>query len=130
MRWNLGWLTNINSERPKGCPPFRGCGPPARVLLWARLVFAVEGMGTRDLTTVLGRSWVSVKTMLFRARAKLMPYLAEWDEAGAARRPDGDERERKESPLGRMLRERRPAFPGDALLSPLSPTAGGLKGLP
>lgn len=83
--------------------------------LW---LYYVEGMGTRELTTVLGRSWVSVKTMLFRARAKLMPYLAQWDEGGAARRMKEGAAPRPESSLGRMLRESRPTLCGNTLLSP------------
>lgn len=83
--------------------------------LW---LYYVEGMGTRELTTVLGRSWVSVKTMLFRARAKLMPYLAEWDEGGAARRPKEGAGSRKGTSLGRILRDHRPTLRGDGLLSP------------
>ena len=45
-------------------------------------LYYVEGMDTRDLARVLDRSWVSVKTMLFRARAKLMPFLNDWTDAG------------------------------------------------
>ena len=38
-------------------------------------LYYVEGIGTHELTEVLGRSWPSVKVMLFRARAKLQPHL-------------------------------------------------------
>jgi RNA polymerase sigma-70 factor (ECF subfamily) len=37
----------------------------------------VEDLPARDVGRVLGRSWVSVKTMMFRARKKLLPVLAE-----------------------------------------------------
>ena len=40
-------------------------------------LFYVEGLSAPDVAKVLGRSWVSVKTMLFRARRKLEPSLAE-----------------------------------------------------
>ena len=48
-------------------------------------LFYVEGMGARDVAAVLGRSWVSVKTMLFRARRKLEGSVSEW--AGERARP-------------------------------------------
>ena len=40
-------------------------------------LFYVEGLSAPEVAKVLGRSWVSVKTMLFRARRKLEPSLAE-----------------------------------------------------
>jgi RNA polymerase sigma-70 factor, ECF subfamily len=48
-------------------------------------LFYVEGMGAKDVAEVLGRSWVSVKTMLFRARRKLESSLSEW--SGERARP-------------------------------------------
>lgn len=39
-------------------------------------LYYVEGLAAPEVATVLGRSWVSVKTMLFRARRKLQPTLA------------------------------------------------------
>jgi RNA polymerase sigma-70 factor, ECF subfamily len=49
--------------------------------LW---LFYVEDLSAGEVARVLGRSWVSVKTMLHRARKKLEPHLAaelEEDEA-------------------------------------------------
>jgi RNA polymerase sigma-70 factor (ECF subfamily) len=40
-------------------------------------LFYVEGLSAPEVAKVLDRSWVSVKTMLFRARRKLEPSLAE-----------------------------------------------------
>lgn len=40
-------------------------------------LFYVEEMNAKDIALVLGRSWVSVKTMLFRARARLELRLRE-----------------------------------------------------
>jgi RNA polymerase sigma-70 factor, ECF subfamily len=49
--------------------------------LW---LYYVEELPAGDVARVLGRSWVSVKTMLHRARKKLEPHLAaEWDEDAA-----------------------------------------------
>jgi RNA polymerase sigma-70 factor, ECF subfamily len=39
-----------------------------------------EDMPTGEIAKVLGRSWVSVKVMMFRARKRLMPLLADFDE--------------------------------------------------
>jgi RNA polymerase sigma-70 factor (ECF subfamily) len=39
-------------------------------------LYYVEDLGAPEVAKVLGRSWVSVKTMLFRARRKLEPRLA------------------------------------------------------
>ena len=44
--------------------------------LW---LYYVEDLPTREIARVLGRSWVSVKTMLFRARKKLLPLARAWD---------------------------------------------------
>ena len=55
--------------------------PPKAVLsdeqLCATWLFYVEEMPAPQIAEVLGRSWVSVKTILFRARRKLAPLLAE-----------------------------------------------------
>jgi len=45
--------------------------------LWLRYV---EDMPARAIAQVLGRSWASVKVMLFRARKRLLPLLGEFDE--------------------------------------------------
>lgn len=39
----------------------------------------VEGMSAGAIAKVLGRSWASVKVMLYRARKRLSPRLAEFD---------------------------------------------------
>jgi len=50
----------------------------------------VEQLPTGEVARVLGRSWVSVKTMLHRARRKLEPHLAaevdDWSGATSRRR--------------------------------------------
>ena len=51
--------------------------------LW---LFYVEDMSVRGIALVLGRSQASVKIMLFRARRKLLPLVAELDEE-TGRRP-------------------------------------------
>jgi RNA polymerase sigma-70 factor, ECF subfamily len=40
----------------------------------------VEDMPVREISRVLGRSWASVKVMLYRVRRRLSPLLAEFDE--------------------------------------------------
>jgi RNA polymerase sigma-70 factor (ECF subfamily) len=45
--------------------------------LCATWLFYVEEMPAPQIALVLGRTWVSVKTILFRARRKLAPLLAE-----------------------------------------------------
>lgn len=54
-------------------------GAAAQVLceeeLTAIWLYYVEEMSTRDIAAVLERSWVSVKTMMFRARRKLRALL-------------------------------------------------------
>jgi RNA polymerase sigma-70 factor, ECF subfamily len=45
--------------------------------LW---LYYVEEMPARAIARVLGRSWASVKVMLFRARKRLRPMLAEFDD--------------------------------------------------
>jgi RNA polymerase sigma-70 factor, ECF subfamily len=49
----------------------------------------VEDMPARAIAQVLGRSWASVKVMLFRARKRLLPLLGEFDDE-RRRQPDGD----------------------------------------
>jgi len=44
--------------------------------LW---MFYVEEMPVREIAALVGRSWVAAKTMLFRARKKLMPELRRLD---------------------------------------------------
>jgi len=46
--------------------------------LCATWLFYVEQMPAPQIAEVLGRTWVSVKTILFRARRKLAPILAEF----------------------------------------------------
>jgi RNA polymerase sigma-70 factor (ECF subfamily) len=64
--------------------------------LW---LYYVEELPAGEVARVLGRSWVSVKTMLHRARKKLEPHLAaEMDNSGGSpklsasrQRPDAQE---------------------------------------
>ena len=42
----------------------------------------VEGLPVADIAHVLGRSRVSVKAMMFRARKKLLPLVREWEPEG------------------------------------------------
>ena len=53
-----------------------------RTALWLHYV---EGMPAREIAAVLGRSWVSVKTMMFRARRKLLPLVKHLEPEGARR---------------------------------------------
>ena len=48
-------------------------------------LFYVEEMPAREIALVLGRSWVGVKTMLFRSRKRLLPLVSDWQ--SDARRP-------------------------------------------
>ncbi|MHB1035400.1 MAG: RNA polymerase sigma factor [Pirellulales bacterium] len=49
-------------------------------------LFYVEEMPAREIATVLARSWVGIKTMLFRARRRLREVFEEWDpDPGGAR---------------------------------------------
>jgi RNA polymerase sigma-70 factor (ECF subfamily) len=45
-----------------------------RTALW---LFYVERMPAREIAAVLGRSWVGVKTMLFRSRKRLLPLVSD-----------------------------------------------------
>jgi RNA polymerase sigma-70 factor (ECF subfamily) len=45
-----------------------------RTAMWLHYA---EEMPVREIAAVLGRSWVSVKTMMFRARKKLLPLVKE-----------------------------------------------------
>ena len=49
-------------------------GPDEVAALW---LFYIEALPATDVAAVMGRSWVSVKTMLHRARRKLKPILAD-----------------------------------------------------
>jgi len=49
-------------------------------------LFYVEDMSAREIASVLERSWVSVKTMLFRARRRLLAVLREPETLGGAPR--------------------------------------------
>ena len=53
-------------------------------VLW---LYYVEDMRARDVARVLGRSWGSVKVMLFRARRRLLPLLGEFDDGHGRRSP-------------------------------------------
>lgn len=53
--------------------------------LTAVWLYYVEEMPTREIAAVLERSWVSVKTMLYRARRKLRPFLEQLESDGAPR---------------------------------------------
>ncbi len=52
--------------------------------LTAMWLHYVESMSTRDIATVLERSSMAIKTMIFRARRKLAPVLEELAPEGAA----------------------------------------------
>ena len=54
--------------------------------LTAMWLHYVESMTTRDIATVLERSGVAIKTMIFRARRKLAPVIEELAPEGAAPR--------------------------------------------
>ncbi len=54
--------------------------------LTAVWLYYVEEMPTREIATVQERSWVSVKTMLFRARRKLRKLLQDLEPGVAPRR--------------------------------------------
>jgi RNA polymerase sigma-70 factor (ECF subfamily) len=53
---------------------------PKFTALW---LFYVEDMPVRDIASVLGRSRVAVKTMMFRARQELLPIMKDGHAAGA-----------------------------------------------
>jgi RNA polymerase sigma-70 factor, ECF subfamily len=55
---------------------------PQFTALW---LFYVEQMPAGEVAQVMGRSWVSVKTLLFRARQRLQPLLS--DEAAFTKLP-------------------------------------------
>jgi RNA polymerase sigma-70 factor (ECF subfamily) len=45
---------------------------------WTALwLFYAEDMPAREIAAVLGRSWVGVKTMLFRSRKRLLPLVSD-----------------------------------------------------
>jgi RNA polymerase sigma-70 factor (ECF subfamily) len=50
-------------------------------------LFYVEEMSAREIAAVLDRSWVSVKTMLFRARRRLIPLLEDLNPGGSSQSP-------------------------------------------
>lgn len=47
-------------------------------------LYYVEEMKAGEIAQVLGRSWVATKTMLHRARKRLLPHLASWAQERAA----------------------------------------------
>lgn len=55
----------------------QACSVLSEEQLCATWLFYVEQMPAPQIAEVLGRSWVSVKTILFRARRKLAPIFAE-----------------------------------------------------
>ncbi len=60
-----------------------------RTAVW---LYYVEEMPAREIAAVLNRSWVAVKTMLFRARRRLLPLVREElseGRAGGPRRSKG-----------------------------------------
>jgi RNA polymerase sigma-70 factor (ECF subfamily) len=59
-------------------------GPEQQTALWLRYV---EDMAVKDIATVLGRTQVSVRVMLFRARAVLAPALEQEHAALDSARP-------------------------------------------
>ena len=64
-------------------------------------LYYVEEMPTREIAAVLERSWVSVKTMLFRARKKLRTLFEdlEFDVALEARATSDDKRDPADRPV-------------------------------
>lgn len=66
--------------------------------LTAVWLYYVEEMPTREIAAVLERSWVSVKTMLYRARRKLRPILEEL-ESDSVPRSSGASAERQKARL-------------------------------
>jgi RNA polymerase sigma-70 factor (ECF subfamily) len=50
-------------------------------------LYYVDGLGAKEVATVLDRSWVSVKTMLFRARRKLEASAVQLEGAPSRARP-------------------------------------------
>jgi RNA polymerase sigma-70 factor (ECF subfamily) len=51
---------------------------------WTALwLFYVEQMPAREIAAVLGRSWVGVKTMLFRSRKRLLPLVLDLESDGS-----------------------------------------------
>jgi DNA-directed RNA polymerase specialized sigma24 family protein len=46
-------------------------------------LYYVEDMPAREIAVVLGRTWVGVKTILFRARRRLLPLLEPLPSAGS-----------------------------------------------
>jgi RNA polymerase sigma-70 factor, ECF subfamily len=80
---------------PEPAPPEAAIVAENRLRLWDRAASVlseeqttalwlhyVEGMPARAIARVLGRSWASVKVMLFRARKRLLPLLGEFNEGG------------------------------------------------
>jgi RNA polymerase sigma-70 factor, ECF subfamily len=49
----------------------------------------VEDMPVRQIAVILGRSWVAVKTMMFRARKRLRPLLTEFQPDGGPQEAGG-----------------------------------------
>ncbi|HEX2971527.1 MAG TPA: sigma-70 family RNA polymerase sigma factor [Tepidisphaeraceae bacterium] len=47
-------------------------------------LYYVEEMKASEIAQVLGRSWVAIKTMLHRARKRLLPHLAAFAQEGEA----------------------------------------------
>jgi len=54
--------------------------------LTAMWLFYVEEMPVKEIARVLGRTHMAVKTMLFRARKRLLPFLDEAEDAPGCRR--------------------------------------------
>ena len=67
--------------------------------LW---LFYVEDMPVRGIARVLGRSRASVKIMLFRARRKLLPLVAELDEESRRRPTSHKETQRRRPHAAKM----------------------------
>ncbi len=59
-------------------------GADERTALWLHYV---EAMPVGEIAAVLGRSSVAVKTMMFRARKKLLPLVGELEPEGRSARP-------------------------------------------
>jgi RNA polymerase sigma-70 factor (ECF subfamily) len=65
-------------------------GMAARILseeeMTAVWLYYVEEMPAREIASVLGRTWVGVKTILFRARRRLLPLLEPLQAGGSPAR--------------------------------------------
>ncbi len=68
--------------------------------LW---LFYVDGLPAGDVARVLGRSWVSVKTMMHRARKRLAPFLREESGRGGTELNHDDVKRKNDATLNAAL---------------------------